>query len=152
METGMSGNSFSRSKSVKNPFEVQEGRCVLPRTPQWKRSSSRLEGRNSWIFSSCSRSLSSYDGDLRGPPFWPQERQVYMRIAKGLSGFISSWCRGLSPHVEMMLEPKDSSSVLRWNLGYFCSLHGGVSPRLMWGHSCPIFSRAGAAVSGFPAR
>ena len=117
--------------------------------PQRKWASSRLEGRTSWIFSSCSRSLSSYDGDLRGPPFWPQERPVYMRIAKGLSGFVSSWCRGLSPHVEMMPESKDSSSVLRWILGYFWSLPRGVRPRLEWGHSRALSSRAVAAVSHF---
>ena len=43
-------------------------------TPQWKRASSRLEGRTSWIFTSCGRFTSSYDGDLRVPLLWPQER------------------------------------------------------------------------------
>ena len=31
--------------------------------------------------------LSSYDGDLRDPLWWPQERPVPMRIARGPLGF-----------------------------------------------------------------
>ena len=31
METGVSGNFLSCSKGVKEPFEVQEGRCDFPR-------------------------------------------------------------------------------------------------------------------------
>ena len=68
-------------------------------TPQRKRALSRLEGRTSWIFSTCSRSLSSYDGDFRDPLLWPQERAVSLQVARGRSGFLSSWCRGLRPHV-----------------------------------------------------
>ena len=37
--------------------------------------------------------LSTYDGDLRDPLWWPQERPVPMRAARGplggLSGFLS---------------------------------------------------------------
>ena len=59
-------------------------------TPQRKRASSLMEGIISWFFTSCGRSLSSYDGDLRDPLVWPQERPVSMQVARGLSGFLSS--------------------------------------------------------------
>ena len=99
-------------------------------TPQWKRASSPLEGRTSWIFSSWGGTFSSYDGDLWDPPLWPEERPVSMRLASGLLGFLCSRCRGLRPRVESMTEPEDSSPVLTWILGYFWRLHRGVSPRV----------------------
>ena len=74
----MSGNCLSFRKAVKDPFEVQEGGLICLETPQRKKASSRLEGRTSSIFSSCGRSLSSYDGDIRDPRLWPQERPVSM--------------------------------------------------------------------------
>ena len=69
-----------------------------------------------------------------------------------LSGFCSRRCRGLRPCVESVLEPDDSSPVLTWIFGYFCSLPRGVSPRLEWGHARALTSRAVAAVSRFPSR
>ena len=41
--------------------------------------------------------LSSYDGELREPLVLPQESQVSMQVARGLSGFLSSRCQVLSP-------------------------------------------------------
>ena len=117
-----------------------------------KRASSRLDGRTSWIFSSCARCLSSFDGDLRDLLLWPQERPVSMRVARGLLGFLSSQCQGPRPRVESSQESEDSSPVLTWILGYFWSLHRGVSPRLEWGHARALSARALAAVSPFPSR
>ena len=98
--------------------------------------------------------LSTYDGDVRDPLWWPQERPVPLRVARGplggLSGFLSRRCWGLKPCVESVLEPEDSSAVLTWILGYFWSLHRGVSPRLEWGHARALSFRAKAAVSRFP--
>ena len=74
-------------------------------TLQWKRASSLLEGRITWFFSSCGRSLSSYDWDLRDPLVLPQESPVTMRVARGLSGFLSSQCCDLGPHLELRTEP-----------------------------------------------
>ena len=34
--------------------------------------------------------LSRYDGDLRDPLVWAQESPVSVRVARGLSGFLSS--------------------------------------------------------------
>ena len=54
-------------------------------TPQWKWASSGLEGRTSWILE-LRQVLSTYDGDLRDPLWWPQERPVPMGVARGLLG------------------------------------------------------------------
>ena len=148
----MSGNFLSCSKGVKDPFEIQEGRCDLPRDASVESGLISPEGRTSWIFSSCGRSHPSYDGDLRDPLLWPQERPVSMRVARGLLEFLSSRWWGLRPCVESKPETEDSSPVLTWILGYFWSLHRGVSPRLKWGHARPLSSRAVAAVSRFPSR
>ena len=77
--------------------------------------------------------LSTYDGDLRDPLWWPQGRPVPMRVARGLSGFLSRQCWSLRHCVDSVPEPEDSSPVLTRNLGYFWSLPRGVSPRLEGG-------------------
>ena len=109
-------------------------------------------GENLLDFLELLQLLSTYYGDLRDPLWWPQERPVPMRVARGLSGFLSHRCRGLRPCVESVPEPEDSSLVLTWILGDFWSLPRGVSPRLEWGHAHAFSSRAVAAVSRFPWR
>ena len=96
---------------MKDPFEVQEGRYDFPQDTAVEIASSRLEGKISWFFSSCGRSLSSYDWDLRDQLVWPQERPVAMLVARDLSGFFSSGFWVLSHHLELMSEPEVSSSV-----------------------------------------
>ena len=132
------------------------------KTPQRKWASSRLEGRTSWIFSSCGRcsrlttvTSGTRSGDLR-------KGQSPCELLGGLSGFLSHRCRCLRPSVESVPEPEDSRPVLTWNLLYFWSLPRGVSPRLEWGHARALSSLAVAAVSryrlvdqgicGFPSR
>ena len=70
--------------------------------------------------------LSTYNGDIRDPLWWPQERQVPMRVVRGplggFSRFHSRRCWGLRPCVESVLEPEVSSPVRTWILGYFLSL------------------------------
>ena len=96
--------------------------------------------------------LSTYDGDLSDPLWWTQERPVPMRVAQGPLGFLSHRCQGLRPCVESVPEPEVSFAVLTMILGYFSSLPRGVSPRLEWGHSRALTSRAVAAVARFPSR
>ena len=96
--------------------------------------------------------LSTYDGALRAPLWWPQERPAPCELLGGLSGFLSRRCRGLRPCVESVPKPEDSSPVLTWILAYFWSLPRGVSPRLEWGHARVLSSRAVAAVSRFISR
>ena len=76
-------------------------------------------GENLLDFLELRQVLSTYDGDLRNPLWWPQERPVPMRVARGLSGFLSRLCRGLRFCVESVPEPEHSSPVLTWILGYF---------------------------------
>ena len=109
-------------------------------------------GENLLDFLELQQVFSIYDGDLRDPLWWPQERPVPMGVFCGLSGFHSRRCRGLRPCVGSVPEPEDSSPVLTWILGYFQSLPRGVSPRLECGHARVISSRAVAAVSPFPSR
>ena len=96
--------------------------------------------------------LSTYDGDIRDPLWWPQERPVPMRVARGPLGIPLPSMPGLRPCVESAPEPEDSSPVLTWILGYFWSLPRGISPRLHWGHARALSSRALAAMSRFPSR
>ena len=121
-------------------------------TPQRKWASSRLEGRTSWIFSSCgmcSRLTTGTSGTRSGGL---RHSQSPCELLGGLSGFLSRRCRGLRPCVESVPEPEDSSPVLTWILRYFWSLPNGVSPRLERGHASTLSFRAVAAVSLFPSR
>ena len=121
-------------------------------TPQLKWASSRLEWRNSWIFSiygRCSRLTMGTSGTRSGGL---RNGQSPCELLGGLSGFLSRRCRGLRPCVESVPEPEDSSPVPTWIFGDFCCLPRGVSPRLEWGHARALSSRAVAAVSRFPFR
>ena len=152
VETGTSGNFLSCSKGVKDPLEIREARLISLKTPPRKWASSRLEGRTSWIFSSChrcsrlkTRTSGTRSGGLR-------KGQSPCKLLGGLSGFLSRRCRGLRSCVESVPKPEDSSPVLTWILGYFWSLHRGFSPRLDLGHARALSSRAVAVVSCFPSR
>ena len=131
-------------------------------TPQRKWASSCLDGRTSWIFSSCGRcsrltteTTGTRSGGLR-------KGQSPCELLGGLSEFLSHRCRGLRPCVESVPETEDSSPVLTWILGYFWSLPREVSPRLQWGHARALSSRAveqchaslrmEQGICGFPSR
>ena len=109
-------------------------------------------GENLLDFLELRQVLSTYDGDLRDPLWWPQERPIPSELLGGLSGFLSRRCWGLRPYVESVPEPEDSSPVLTWILGNIWSLPSGVSPHLEWGQALALSSRAVAAVSRFPSR
>ena len=121
-------------------------------TPQQKWPSSRLEGRTSWIFSSCGRCSRLTTGTTGTPSGGLRKGQSPCELLGRLSGFLSRRCRALRPCVESVPEPEDSSPVLKWILGNFGSLPRGLSPRLELGHPREICSRAEAAVSRFPSR
>ena len=122
------------------------------KTPQRKWASSRLEGRTSWIFSSCGRCSRLMMGTSGTRSGGLRKGQSTCALLRGLLGFLSHRCRGLRPCVDSVLELEDSSPVLTWILGYFWSLPRGVSRSLEWGHERAISSRAVAAVSRFPSR
>ena len=109
-------------------------------------------GQNLLDFLELWQVLSTYDGELRDPLWWPQKGQSPCELLWGLSGFLSRRCWGLRPCVESVPEPEVSSPLLTWILGYFWCLPRVVSPRLEWGHARVLSSRALAAVSCFPSR
>ena len=131
-------------------------------TPQWKWASSRLEGRTSWIFSSCgrcSRLTTRTSGTLSGGH---RKGQSTCELLGGLSGFLSRRCRGLRPSVKSVPELEDSSPVLTCILGYFWSPPKGVSPRLERGmherfppelsQQCRASLLVYQGICGFPSR
>ena len=119
VKTGTSGNLLSCSKGVKDTLEVPESRLISLETPQRKWDSSRLQGRTSWIFSSCGRSsrLTTGTSGIRSGGL--RKGQSPCELFGGLSGFLSRRCWGLRPCVESVREPEDSSPVLTWILGVF---------------------------------
>ena len=120
--------------------------------PQRKWSSSPLEGRTSWIFSSCGRCSRLTTGTSGTRSGGLRKGQCPCELLGGLSGFLSRRCLGLRPCVESVPEPEDSSPVLTWILGYFWSLPRGVSPRLEWGHARALSSQDVAAALCFRSR
>ena len=95
-------------------------------------------GENLLNFLELRQVLSTYDGDLRDPLWWPQERPVPMRVARWPLGIPLPSVPGPKNLCGSVLEPEDSSPVLTWILGYF-----GVSP----GES--VLIRVGALKSAF---
>ena len=119
-------------------------------TPQRKWASSRLEGKTSWIFSSCGRCSRLTPGTSGTRYGGLRKGQSPCELLGGLSELLSLRCRGLRPCAESVPEPEDSSPVLTWIMVYFWSLPRAVSPRLVWGHARALSSRAVAEVSYFP--
>ena len=94
----------------------------------WKRASSRIEGRISWFFSSCGRSLgflSSCDGDFRDPFVLPQVSWVSSCAARGLLGFLLSPCRRIGPCLQFSWETQCSSLAVTGMSGFFIKVQLG---------------------------
>ena len=136
--------------STVSSFRRERG--ISLETLQWERASSCVEGRirgfprglaGIWGF------RSSCDVDLTDPLVLPQESQVSVRVARDLSGFLSSQCRGIGPHLELRLEPQGSSPVLTWISGFLWSFNRGVRLHLVWRHGSPLPSRGVKGVSVF---
>ena len=85
VETGMSGNFLSCSKGVKDPWKFQMFGVISLETPQRKWASSRLEGQPPGLFLVAAGALVLRWGP-REPLWWPQERPVPMRVARGPLG------------------------------------------------------------------
>ena len=67
VETGMSVNFLCCSKGVKDPLEVPEVRCDLPRDASAEMGLISPGGDNLPDFLELRQVLSTYDGDLRDP-------------------------------------------------------------------------------------
>ena len=110
------------------------------------------QGKTTWIFSSCGRCSRLTMGTSGTRSGGLRKGQYPCELLGVLSGLHSRRCRGLSPCVESVPEPEDSSPLLTWILGYFSSLPRGVFRRLEWEHARELSSRAEAADSRFPSR
>ena len=97
----MSGNFLSCSKGVKDPLEVPEVRYDLPRDASAEMGLISPGGENLLDLLELRKVLSIYDGDLRERLWWPEERPVPMRVARGPLGI----------PVPSMLRPKTSCGV-----------------------------------------
>ena len=86
LETGMSGNFLSCSKGVKDPLEVPDVRRDEPPDASAEMGLISPGWENLLDFLQLPQVLSTYDGDLRDPLWWPQERPVPMRVARGPLG------------------------------------------------------------------
>ena len=87
----MSGNFLSCSQGVKDPLEVPDVRCDLPGDASVEMGLILPGGENLLNFLELWQVLLTYDGDLRDPLWWPQERPVPMRVARGPLGIPLSW-------------------------------------------------------------
>ena len=82
----MSGNFLSCSKGVKDPLEVPEFKCDYPLVASAEMGLMSPGGENILDFLELRQVLSTYDGVLRDLLWWPQERPVPMRVARGPLG------------------------------------------------------------------
>ena len=81
----MSGIFLCCSKGVKDPLEVPEF-SVISLDPSAEMGLISPGGENLLDFLQLWQVLSTYDGDLRDPLWWPQERPVPMVVARGPLG------------------------------------------------------------------
>ena len=82
----MSGIFLSCSKDVKDPLEVAEVRCDLPRDASAQMGLISPGRDNLLDFLELRPVISTYNGDLRDPLWWPQEKSVPMLVARGPLG------------------------------------------------------------------
>ena len=71
---------------VKDPLEVPEVRCDWPRDASVEMGLISPGGENLLDFLELQQVLLTFDGDLRDTLWWPQERPVPMRVARGPLG------------------------------------------------------------------
>ena len=151
-ETGMSGNFLSCIKGVKDPLEAQEGKWDFSQEATAEKGLISCWGENlldflelrwetwgsSWVTTGISGTCSCY------------LRKVHpMRVVRGLSGFLSSQCLVLGPHLELRPKPQCSPPMLTWISGFLLNFNSGVRPHLVWRHASSLSSRALKVVSGF---
>ena len=82
----MSGNFLSCSKGVKDPLEVPEFNCDYRLVASAEMGLISPGGENLLDFFELRQALSTYDGYLMEPLWWPQDRPVPIRVAWGPLG------------------------------------------------------------------
>ena len=121
-------------------------------TPLRNWASSLLEGRTSWIFSSCGRCSRLTTGTTGTRSGGLRKGQSPCELLGGLSGFLSRRCCGLRPGMESVREPEDNLSSADMDLGVLLESPQGSQSSTRVGASTCAFTRAVAAVSRFPSR
>ena len=92
--------------------------------------------------------LLSCDRDLK-PACVASGKSSPIQVARGLSEFPCSQCRGTQPYLELRPEPQGFSPVLTWILRFLWSFNSVLRPRLVWRHGTPLSSRGVKWLSGF---
>ena len=82
----MLGNFLTCSKGVEDLLELPEVRCNSHRDTSAELGLISPGGENLLDFLELGQVLSTYNGDLRDPLWWRQERPVPMRVAWGPLG------------------------------------------------------------------
>ena len=82
----MSDNFLSCSKGLKDPLQVPELKCDYPLVASLEMGLISPGGENLLDFLELRQVLSTYDGDLRDPIWWPHEWPVPMRVTLGPLG------------------------------------------------------------------
>ena len=147
----MLGNFWSCLKGVKDLSRLKREVGISLEMLQWKRTSSRFEGRISWFFSSWGRKL-EVPLELRQGPQGPA------CVASGKSSLHAS-CKGpFWIPLKSMQGPRSSSGAEARNSGFLSSadldlgvpmeFERGVRPRLVSRHGSPLSFRAVKVVSG----
>ena len=77
---GYVGELLELQQGLQDPLEVPEVRCDYPRDASAEMGLMWPGGENLLDFFELRQVLSTYDGDLRDPLCWPQERPVSMRV------------------------------------------------------------------------
>ena len=78
----MSGNFLSCSKGVKDPLEVPEFKSEYPLVVSAEMGLISPGGQNLLDVLELRQVHSTYDGNLRDPLWWRQERPVPIRVAR----------------------------------------------------------------------
>ena len=78
----MSGNFLSGRKGVKDPLEVPEIMFDQPLEASAEKGLISPGVENLLDFLELRQVLSTYDGDLRDPVWWPQERPFPIQVAR----------------------------------------------------------------------
>ena len=73
-------------QGCEGPFEVPELKWDYPLVASAEMGLISSGGENLLDFLELRQVLSTYDGDIRDPLWWPQERPVPMRVARGPLG------------------------------------------------------------------
>ena len=118
------------------------GRGIRPQFP-WEGESQGV----SLVATGSVGSLSCHR-DLREPLMLSLRSQESVRVARGLLGFLSSWCRGLGLRLELRRETQVSSPALTGISGFLWRFHWRVKRCLVLGHGTPLPSPGGKGVSG----